>query len=358
MNRKDLAPIDRLLADELAGIEPAPGASEGHPESHELALYLDGGLAGGELERLEGHLASCSECRRTAMETALAEAGSEPPEAAEPGRRAAPWWRPWRSGEGLVAVLATVLAGIALAFFLPPGEPRSAAGRLARAGVPDALLASLEPSSVQRAAAVLDGEWPRAEGFELFLSDGRPALRGPSFAVAPSLVAPRWSVVDASRPHFVCQLDFAAAEIELLVIDEQEELVATARTPTAGEPGELSLAYPEDAAPLLPGRAYAWKVNAHAGGEWVASSYVPFRRATGEESARLATELANVEASPLLQVVALGSAGRFPRALDAARGLEPALRSRLLRSLLGQQHYSEPELERELERWLGMPDPP
>lgn len=359
MNREDSDAIDRALSEGLARSGPPVStnethehddAIETHAELQELAAYVDGDLSGSAREHLEGHLANCAACRRLAMETSLAVHGQvdAPRPILEGIGSTVSWWRPWRP----VAGLATAAIAVAIGFFwLRPGTPTDAE-RLARIGVPDAAIEAAGPELVHRAARALAGHWHRPEGFDRFLADGRPVMRGASAATAPVPLAPRWSITDAERPRFTWWLDLAAAEYEILVVDESETLITAFTVPaTAGE--ELSVTYPPDAAPLAPGKAYAWKVNARIADEWVASPYVPFIRATLEEQARHRTELGRATTSPLLRAVILTSSGRYRPALETLQSVDERKRADLIGSVLALQHFSAKDLEQQLRRWTS-----
>ena len=350
MSHEDSGAIDRALTEALAGAsaDGTPVEQGPHPELQDLAAYVDGGLDRSARERLELHLAGCAECRRTAMEASLAihEGGVDELVPATSARK--PSWLAWRPALGLAAALFAVALGLS---WLGPGAPTDAE-RLAGLGVPASAVEAAGPDLVRRAIAALDGEWQRPPGFESFLAGGRPALRGASTAAAPVPLAPRWSVVDAEQPTFAWWLDLAAEEVEILIVDETEELVAAFSPPVESAPGETSFLYPPDAMPLAPG-AYAWKVNISVAGEWLASPYVPFRRATAEEQARHQAELARVDASPLLRAVTLASSGRYRPALQALRTVDEPQRTNLIEDVLALQHFSGQDLERERARWAG-----
>ncbi len=355
MNREDSGVIQRALTQALAGSDsavPAPGRTrEGtttvHPAFQDLATYIDGEISGAARERLEAHLAGCASCRNLAMEASLAVQDRDATVAADDPKTA--WWRLWRPAFGLTAAALVVALGLSL---LRSGATTDAE-RLAAAGVSAAAIESAGPELVRRTVDALAGTWPRPAGFDRFLSGGRPVMRGPSAVAAPVPLAPRWSIIDDERPRFTWRLDLEATEYEILVVDENETLIAAFPITDASTTGEITADYPADAEPLEAGKAYAWKVNARIAEESVASSYVPFSRASLEDQAKHRTELESAGTSPLLRAVALASSGRYRPALEALRGVEESRRNELVGSVLALQHFSGGDLERQLRRWTS-----
>ncbi|MEM7585966.1 MAG: hypothetical protein AAF560_21430 [Acidobacteriota bacterium] len=347
------------LVRELAEASAWPEAAEPDLDSDELARYVDGVLSKPARRDVEAHLASSAEDRQIAMAAALAQANavteteSAPAEATgEVAAFPVPSARPsWRQMVALAAVLLIAVAGV----FWWSTQPPSASARLAALGVSEAAFDAAGPELVANTVAALEGSWPRLAGFEPFLADQGPILRGASALTAPLPLAPRWSVVADDRPTWVWRLEANATDVEIMVVDDSEELIVASKVaePVAAGDGTFAVRLPQAAVALQPGRAYAWKVNARIGGEWVASPYVPFRRASAGEQEQLEETLNRSAGNPLLRTVALGSAGCVGPALEAAKELDPTVGRQLAAGLLGTQHLTPAELERELERWSG-----
>ncbi len=355
MNREDSGAIQRLLTEALAGSDsavPAPerpreGATPVHPDFQDLAAYIDGEISGATRERLETHLAGCAACRRLTMEASLAVQDRDATVAADNSKTA--WWRLWRPALGLAVAALVVTLGLSL---LRPGATPDAE-RLAAVGVSAAAIESASPELIRRAVDALAGNWPRPPEFDRFLASGRPVMRGPSAVAAPVPLAPRWSIVDDERPRFIWSLDLVATEYEILVVDENETLIAAFPIKGASTTGEITADYPADAEPLEAGKAYAWKVNARIAEESVASSYVPFIRASLEDQAKHRAELESASTSPLLRAVALAASGRYRPALEILRGVDGPQRDEMIGSVLALQHFSGRDLERQLRRWTS-----
>ena len=143
-------------------------------------------------------------------------------------------------------------------------------------------------------------------------------------------LAPRWSASREERPTFVWGLSAANFQApgrgEILVVDEDESLVATIPIPELAPAGDaaqvgrtrpIATPFPDASPPLAAGQAYAWKVNYFADGEWVASDYVPFRVLAPKTRELLERQLAELSEEPFLRSVAFASHGLYWEALGA-----------------------------------------
>jgi hypothetical protein len=178
--------------------------AQDHPDPTLTAAYLDGTLDAAATERLEGHLATCRECRQAVVDlhaTLLLPEESVPSDliarALDPGaERRRPGWRPTAVA---AALAATVLIGAGIALWRRSG---SAEGQGVYRGTHQGEFAALAPArdeTVSSARVVF--RWsplPSADRYLVIVLDATGGIAATVEAIPPA-TSVTWSAPPSQR---------------------------------------------------------------------------------------------------------------------------------------------------------------
>jgi hypothetical protein len=170
----------------------------GHPESEEVAAYLDRTLALADRARVEAHLAECAECRQELVEVSrLLESAPQ----GEAGRRRAP----------ALAAAAAAAAAVAAVLLLRPAEIPVPRGEVLRSDPPAAVegVPTIPARAPAEGAAVPGGGLAFAWGgagddalYRLTVSDEAGTAHWTGTTADTLLALPAGTTLEPGRAYF------------------------------------------------------------------------------------------------------------------------------------------------------------